>query len=233
MPNSKTKILLVDDDEAFGFILKKYLEANNFLVDKANNAEVGYNMFRKTAYSLCLLDVMMPAKNGFVLAKEIKALNKQIPIIFITASSIRESALVGFNAGADDYVVKPFSLEELLMRMQAILRRMPKTESTSTEFETYDIGLYTFNFSTYNLTQGVQSQKLTTKEAQLLHLLVVNKNALLNRAFALQTIWHDISYLSGRSMDVYINKLRKYLSADKKVQIVNIPKQGYMLSVKP
>ncbi|HXD94728.1 MAG TPA: response regulator transcription factor [Bacteroidia bacterium] len=233
MSEEKQKILLVDDDDVFGFILKKFLEAKNFLVDKINNSKEAYALFNNHTYDLCLLDVMMPLKDGFTLAKEIKAKVPDMPIIFITANSIKEQTLIGFDAGADDYIRKPFEMEELFLRMQAILRRSVKPQVHSdNDFANVAIGQYTFNFNTHTLTLGKNKRKLTTKEAQLLHLLVLNQNQLLIHSVAMQSVWHHADHLTHRSMDVFITKLRKYLIDDPNVEILNARGQGYKLLVK-
>jgi DNA-binding response OmpR family regulator len=174
---------------------------------------------------------MMPLKDGFTLAKEIRVSNKQVPIIFLTAKSMKEDTIEGFNAGGDDYMTKPFSTEELLARIQAVLRRSMKAmalENTQTEFA---IGKYKFNTETQLLKGGTEDVKLTTKEGQLLRLLAINQNDILDRSFALKTIWHDDNYFNSRSMDVYITKLRKYLKQDPKVEIVNVHGKGFKLLV--
>ena len=206
METEKIKILLVDDDEFFGFLVKKYLEGRDFLVDHATNAKQGYELFCKNTYNLCLLDVIMPDKDGFALADEIKAKDKNVPFIFITGNKSPKQTLVGFDTGADDYIKKPFAMEELLVRMQAILRRSMKLHGADS-FTKVTIGNYIFNYSMQTLTLDDKIFRLTTKETQLLHLLVANKNKVLDRAHALQTIWYETSYLGRRSMDVYIAKL--------------------------
>src|ERR1700739_1416848 len=191
MSTEKIKILLAEDDNNLGSLLQEYLEAKNYIVKLAKNGKEGYDLFCKQEYDLCLLDVMMPLKDGFTLAKEIRVSNKNIPIIFLTAKSMKEDTIEGFNAGGDDYITKPFSMEELLARIQAIMRRSMKAmalESTQTEFS---IGKYKFNTETQILKGGIENVKLTTKEAQLLRLLALNQNDVLDRSFALKTIWQD------------------------------------------
>ena len=229
MHTEKVKILLVDDDELFSIILRKFMEAKGFEVIKANSAKEGYDLFCKQQFDLCLLDVMMPVKDGFALAKELKTQNKNIPIIFITANSIKEQTLLGFDAGADDYINKPFEMEELFVRMQAILRRSLRSTDDADQYEKYNIGNYVFNYNTQTLSLGNEKRKLTTKEAQLLHLFVLNKNQLLMRSFALQTIWHENNHLNCRSMDIFITKLRRYLAQDENVKIVSLRSQGFKL----
>ena len=231
MSTEKTKILLAEDDPNLGLLLEEYLQAKGYAVTLAVNGKEAFDMFCKHSYDLCLLDVMMPLKDGFTLAKEIRVSNKQVPIIFLTAKSMKEDTIEGFNAGGDDYMTKPFSTEELLARIHAVLRRSMKAqslESTQTEFI---IGKYKFNTETQLLKGGTDDVKLTTKEGQLLRLLAINQNDILDRSFALKTIWHDDNYFNSRSMDVYITKLRKYLKQDTKVEIVNVHGKGFKLLV--
>jgi DNA-binding response OmpR family regulator len=233
MSTEKTKILLAEDDPNLGLLLEEYLQAKGYAVTLAVNGKEAFDMFCKHSYDLCLLDVMMPLKDGFTLAKEIRVSNKQVPIIFLTAKSMKEDTIEGFNAGGDDYMTKPFSTEELLARIHAVLRRSMKTqalESTQTEFV---IGKYKFNTESQLLKGGTDDVKLTTKEGQLLRLLAINQNDILDRSFALKTIWHDDNYFNSRSMDVYITKLRKYLKQDPKVEIVNVHGKGFKLLVNP
>ncbi|HKC66674.1 MAG TPA: response regulator transcription factor [Bacteroidia bacterium] len=231
MSTEKIKILLAEDDPNLGLLLEEYLQAKDYSVTLAVNGKEAFDMFCKHSYDLCLLDVMMPLKDGFTLAKEIRVSNKQVPIIFLTAKSMKEDTIEGFNAGGDDYMTKPFSTEELLARIQAVLRRSMKAmalENTQTEFA---IGKYKFNTETQLLKGGTEDVKLTTKEGQLLRLLAINQNDILDRSFALKTIWHDDNYFNSRSMDVYITKLRKYLKQDPKVEIVNVHGKGFKLLV--
>ena len=233
MSTEKTKILLAEDDPNLGLLLEEYLQAKGYAVTLAVNGKEAFDMFCKHSYDLCLLDVMMPLKDGFTLAKEIRVSNKQVPIIFLTAKSMKEDTIEGFNAGGDDYMTKPFSTEELLARIHAVLRRSMKAqalENTQTEFV---IGKYKFNTETTLLKGGTDDIKLTTKEGQLLRLLAINQNDILDRSFALKTIWHDDNYFNSRSMDVYITKLRKYLKQDPKVEIVNVHGKGFKLLVNP
>lgn len=233
MSTEKIKILLAEDDPNLGLLLEEYLQAKDYAVTLAVNGKEAFDMFCKHSYDLCLLDVMMPLKDGFALAKEIRVSNKQVPIIFLTAKSMKEDTIEGFNAGGDDYMTKPFSTEELLARIQAVLRRSMKSiamENTQTEFT---IGKYKFNTETQLLKGGTEDIKLTTKEGQLLRLLAINQNDILDRSFALKTIWHDDNYFNSRSMDVYITKLRKYLKQDPKVEIVNVHGKGFKLLVNP
>jgi len=191
------------------------------------NGNKAYKGFIQEHYDLCLLDVMMPEKDGFTLAKEIRQINSDIPIIFLTAKTLKQDVLEGFSIGADDYITKPFSMEELLFRIEAILRR---THSGSgNQQDVFKVGRYDFDAQKQTLTIDNQAQKLTTKEAELLKLLCNNKNKVLERNFALRTIWFDDNYFNARSMDVYITKLRKYLKQDPAVEILNVHGKGFKI----
>jgi two-component system, OmpR family, response regulator len=231
MSEEKVNVLLAEDDSNLGRLLKEYLEAKGYTVNLASNGKEGFDLFKKEKYDLCLLDVMMPVKDGFTLAKEIRAMNPDIPIVFLTAKSMKEDAIEGFNAGADDYITKPFSMEELLLRLKAILRRTKNQSIANNEQQEFNIGKYHFNHTTQALSINGSTQKLTSKEADLLKLLCINTNNILDRTFALNSIWHDDSYFNSRSMDVYIAKLRKYLKEDPKVEILNIHGKGFKLLV--
>ena len=231
METVKTKILLVEDDPSLGPLLEEYLEAKGFETRLAEDGKKGSDMYFKGNFDLLLLDVMMPVKDGFTLAKEIRLVDKNVPIIFLTAKSMKEDTIEGFNVGADDYITKPFSMEELLARVTAVLRRTNKVRSTESEDVNFKIGTYQFNSEKQILQHHGAEQKLTTKESQLLRLLCVHINDVLDRTFALKSIWHDDNYFNGRSMDVYIAKLRKYLKDDPKVEIINIHGKGFKLLV--
>jgi two-component system OmpR family response regulator len=224
----KIKILLTEDDENLGSLLKEYLNAKSFDTDWFLNGEKAYKSFIKNHYDLCILDIMMPVKDGFTLAKEIRMTNSEIPVIFLTAKSLKEDVIEGFKAGADDYITKPFSMEELLFRIEAILRRTKKDSKSISQAE-FKIGNYIFDAHKQLLKLREKEQNLTTKEAELLKLLCTNKNIILERNFALKTIWIDDNYFNARSMDVYIAKLRKYLKDDPKVQIINVHGKGFKL----
>jgi two-component system OmpR family response regulator len=223
----KIKILLAEDDENLGSLLREYLIAKSYECDWFSNGEKAYKNFIKNHYDLCVLDIMMPVKDGYTLAKEIRMTNTEIPIIFLTAKSLKEDVIEGFKAGGDDYITKPFSMEELVFRIEAIIRRARK-ELISPQSE-YKIGKYVFNSDKQLLKLGDSEQNLTTKESELLKLLCNNKNMVLERNFALKTIWIDDNYFNARSMDVYIAKLRKYLKDDPAVQILNIHGKGFKL----
>ena len=224
----KIKILLAEDDENLGMLLREYLIVKSYDADWFVNGEKAYKSFIKSHYDLCILDVMMPVKDGFTLAKEIRMTNADIPIIFLTAKSLKEDIIEGFKSGADDYISKPFSMEELLFRVEAVLRRTKK-DLTGVPQTEYKIGDYIFYPNTQMLKYGSEEHKLTTKESDLLKLLCANKNTILDRNFALKTIWVDDNYFNARSMDVYIAKLRKFLKEDPRVQIINVHGKGFKL----
>ncbi|MCK5134721.1 MAG: response regulator transcription factor [Bacteroidales bacterium] len=229
MNEIKSRILLAEDDENLGSLLQEYLQAKNYETDWVNNGEKAFRHFEQFHYDLCLLDVMMPVKDGFTLASEIRILNGDIPIIFLTAKSMKEDVLKGFSLGADDYITKPFSMEELLFRIEAILRRTRGHKGG--DKNVWEIGSFSFDVKKQVLTGTGTEQKLTTKESELLKLLCNNINQILERNFALKAIWIDDNYFNARSMDVYITKLRKYLKPDPNVQIINVHGKGYKLVV--
>lgn len=231
MQEEKVKVLLVEDDNNLGNLLREYLDAKGYETRLAVNGKEGFEMFNKGRFDICLLDVMMPVKDGITLAKEIRASDKNIPIVFLTAKSMKEDTIEGFHAGADDYITKPFSMEELLLRMKAILRRAKAPGLKDAEQNEFTIGKYRFNYNQQVLDAGGMQHKLTTKEADLLKLLCLHSNDVLDRNFALNAIWKDDNYFNSRSMDVYIAKLRKYLKDDPKVEILNIHGKGFKLLV--
>ncbi|MCD6597156.1 MAG: response regulator transcription factor [Bacteroidales bacterium] len=221
------RILLAEDDDNLGSLLKEYLVIKGYKADLYPDGNKAYKGFLKERYTLCLLDVMMPEKDGFTLAKEIRQINRDIPIIFLTAKSLKQDVLEGFSLGADDYITKPFSMEELLYRIEAILRRTQ--QGLNKPKEVYQIGNYSFDTLKQTLTINKKVQKLTTKEAELLKLLCTHQNKVMERNFALRTIWFDDNYFNARSMDVYITKLRKYLHEDPSVEIINVHGKGFKL----
>jgi len=231
METVKSKALLVEDDPSLGPLLQEYLEAKGFETKLASDGKTGSDLFFKETFDLVLLDVMMPVKDGYTLAKEIRLVDKNVPIIFLTAKSMKEDTIEGFNVGADDYITKPFSMEELMARVTAVLRRTNKVRSTESEEVNFKVGNYQFNSEKQVLQHEGTEQKLTTKESQLLRLLCIHRNDVLDRTFALKSIWHDDNYFNGRSMDVYIAKLRKYLKDDPKIEIINIHGKGFKLLV--
>ncbi len=220
------KILLTEDDENLGMLLREYLVAKGYDTDLMPDGEAGYEAFTSKKYDVCIFDVMMPKKDGFTLAKEIRMVNSDVPIIFLTAKSMKEDIFQGFKIGADDYLTKPFSMEELLFRIEAILRR---TKGTLISQDVFQIGKYKFDTQKQQLSEGDEVVKLTTKESELLKLLCNNANKVLERNFALKTIWVDDNYFNARSMDVYITKLRKHLKDDPSVEILNVHGKGYKL----
>lgn len=227
MNTPKPRVLLAEDDENLGVLLREYLNAKNFEAELFNNGEKAYRSFERDHYDICVLDVMMPVKDGFTLAREIRVINSDIPIIFLTAKSMKEDVIEGFRIGADDYITKPFLMEELIFRMEAILRR---TRGENTDQQTlFTLGEYTFDVSKQLLSRGSEERKLTTKESELLRLLCMHANKILERNFALKAIWIEDTYFNARSMDVYITKLRKYLKEDPAIQILNIHGKGYKL----
>lgn len=224
---AKAKLLLAEDDENLGLLLKEYLIAKGYDTDLYGDGEVAYDGFKKNQYSLCILDIMMPKKDGMTLAKDIRLIDSEVPIIFLTAKNLKEDVLEGFKMGADDYITKPFSMEELIFRIEAILRRT--SDSKSAEQSTYKLGKYTFDHRKQTLVSDGDTVKLTTKESELLRLLCNNANDVLERNFALKTIWIDDNYFNARSMDVYITKLRKHLKDEPSVEIINVHGKGYKL----
>ncbi len=229
METPLTKVLLAEDDRNLGNILKNYLDAKGYSTSLCINGQEAIDIFDKNNFDFCILDIMMPVKDGFEVAKEIRVRNKKIPILFLTAKSMQEDKLKGFEVGADDYITKPFSMEELLMRMQAILRRTEDSAKNTTNENIFRIGQYTFDFNRQILSIHDKDQKLTSKEAGLLQLLCTNANDVLDRSVALNKVWNDDSYFNARSMDVYIVKLRKYLKEDPTVELINVHGIGFKL----
>ncbi|MDC3259955.1 response regulator transcription factor [bacterium] len=227
----KIKVLLVEDDPNLGTILSEYLNVKGYDTTLAVDGEKGYDEFIKNNFEFIILDVMMPKKDGFTLATDIRNTNKDIPIIFLTAKSLKEDTIEGFRLGADDYITKPFSMEELMARMNAILRRVDAKHQENSQQKEFSIGKFTFHAEKRMLkSEGEEDQKLTSKESELLRLLCLNKNKVMDRTFALKAIWNDDSYFNSRSMDVYITKLRKYLKSDSAIEILNVHGQGFRLS---
>ena len=221
------KVLLVEDDSNLGSITSDYLKAKGFNCNWEINGELGYREFVKNQYDIVIMDVMMPIKDGFSTAKDIRGIDKNVPIIFLTAKSMKEDTLKGFEIGADDYITKPFNMEELTARISAILKRV--SSDTESYFDDIKIGKLTFNPKMQILSKDDFSVNLTTKESDLLILLYKNKNDILERDHALKAIRGDDNYFNGRSMDVYIAKLRKYLKHDEQIQIINVHGRGFKL----
>lgn len=228
--NKKIDILLVEDDPNLGMLLSEYLNAKGHNCVLKTNGQEGYDAFVKGKFDFLILDVMMPIKDGFTMAEEVRGIDKEVPILFLTAKSLKEDTLKGFSVGADDYMTKPFSMEELLVRMNAILRRIKGNDDEDQGI--FRIGNYQFDFNQRVLILGDEEQKLTTKENALLRLLCKNINGVLERNHALKAVWGDDNYFNGRSMDVYIAKLRKFLKNDPNVEIVNVHGKGFKLFVK-
>jgi two-component system, OmpR family, response regulator len=226
----KTKLLLAEDDENLGLLLKEYLVAKGYDAILYPDGEAAYKGFMKEHFDICILDIMMPRKDGFSLAKDIRAVNTDIPIIFLTAKNLKDDVIEGFKLGADDYITKPFSMEELIFRIEAILRRT-SSEAQSVPEPVFTLGRYTFDTRKQTLSDAEKTVKLTTKESDLLKLLCQNSNKVLERNYALKSIWIDDNYFNARSMDVYITKLRKHLKDEPSVEIINVHGKGYKLIV--
>lgn len=224
-----TSILLAEDDVNLGHLLQTFLKSKGFNVSLAQNGKIAFEKFNNGSFQFCILDVMMPEMDGITLAKEIREIDKKIPILFLTAKSMKEDKLEGFSAGADDYLTKPFAMEELLARITAILRR---TGEDAKPEDSYSIGNIKYEPEIRLLHLNEETKKLTTKENQLLHLLVKNQNEILDRQATLRAIWGDDNYFNGRSMDVYIAKLRKLLREDESIEILNVHGKGFKLVVK-
>ncbi|MFT4533029.1 MAG: two-component system OmpR family response regulator [Saprospiraceae bacterium] len=230
------KILLVEDDQNFGDVLRSYLEMHEYDVTLATDGEEGLKAFKKGEFDLTITDVMMPKKDGFSLARDIREENKEMPIIFLTAKTLKEDVLEGFKIGADDYITKPFNSEELLYRVMAVLKRTQKAPDPKEEIKEFEISSYHFNYPlrilTYTGNGEKTKEKLSPKEAHLLRMFCMHKNDVLPRSTALKKIWGEDNYFTARSMDVFVTKLRKYLAQDENIEIVNIHGNGFRLLVK-
>ncbi|MGY6558852.1 MAG: response regulator transcription factor [Nitritalea sp.] len=223
------RILIVEDDPNLGDILQEYLEMKGFQATLCRDGEEGWNRFKKGAFDLLVLDVMMPKKDGFTLGKDIKQLEPEIPIIYLTAKNQKEDVIAGLKLGADDYMTKPFSMEELLLRIRAILKRSAKADTQALKVLTF--GSFTLHYDEQRLEGPDGTHKLTSKENELLRILAADVNKQVNRSLALKQIWGDDSYFNARSMDVYLSKIRKLLKADPQVQIITVHGEGYKLVV--
>ncbi len=223
---NKAKILLAEDDLNLGSLLKQYLISKGYNVDLVFDGEIAYKLFMKNEYDICLFDVMMPKQDGFTLGKNVKRINSKMPIIYLTAKSLKDDVLKGFEIGADDYITKPFEMQELLVRVEAVLRRTQREKSSQTNFT---IGEFEFNSVKQELIFNGKTTKLTTKENSLLKILADNQNELVERNYVLKEVWGDDSIFNARSMDVYITKLRKYLQDDENVKIINVHSKGFKL----
>lgn len=223
------KIFLVEDDLSFGSVLKSYLELNEYQVEWVDDGKYAVDHFRKGAFDICILDVMLPHVDGFTIAEEIRKINSMIPIVFLTAKKLKEDVLKGYGAGGDDYITKPFDTEILLAKIKAILTRREFQAGTK---DIYEIGKFIFDARLRILSGGEEDKKLSPKEAQLLELLALYPNELISREMALKKIWGSDDYFTARSMDVYITKLRKFLSEDPRLNIKNIHGAGFRLIVR-
>jgi DNA-binding response OmpR family regulator len=231
MEENQFKVLLAEDDKNLGTILSSYLNAKGFNTSLCINGQEAFDLYKKDRFDFCIIDVMMPVKDGFTLAREIRMIDKKIPILFLTAKSMQEDKIRGFELGADDYITKPFSMEELLLRMRAIIRRAAERKQPDPNKIYYDLGKLSFDYNRQILKTPKDEFKLTSKETELLKMLCDNINEVLDRSIALKKIWQDDSYFNARSMDVFISKLRKYLSSDPSVEIVNVHGRGFKLVV--
>ncbi len=234
---ANNRILLVEDDQNFGDVLRSYLEMHEYDVTLATDGAQGMESYKQGEFDLCIFDVMMPKKDGFTLAKEIREQDQDMPIIFLTAKTMKNDVLEGFKIGADDYITKPFNSEELLFRIQAILKRSQTKADPKEEIKEFMIGRYHFNYPlrilTFNLGgEDEEKNKLSPKEAQLLRMFAIYMNDILPRSEALSKIWGEDNYFTARSMDVFVTKLRKYLKNDENIEIVNIHGNGFQLLVK-
>lgn len=229
--NNNKKILVLEDDTNLGFLLREHLEMNSYSVKVCRNGEEGLTEYKLNKYDLCLVDVMMPRKDGFTFVKELREKGSDIPVIFLTAKSLKEDRIEGFKIGCDDYITKPFSMEELILRIQAVLRRTNHLQQEETTQTFFSIGKFSFDFNLRILTIGLNKTELTSKEAELLRLLCVYQNKVLERETALKLVWGDDSYFNSRSMDVFISKIRKYLKDDPSINLMNIHGKGYKLMV--
>lgn len=226
------KILLIEDDPNLGFILNENLALQNFDVQLCTDGEQGWLAYQRDKFDLCLVDVMLPKKDGFAFAREVRRRDDKTPIIFLTAKSLKDDRIAGFKVGGDDYITKPFSMEELVLRMQAVLKRAKPNAETPKTKQVFAIGEFNFDYEQQLLLHGGRQQKLTSKESELMKLLCLHINDTLERETALKLVWGEDSYFNGRSMDVFISKLRKYLQEDKNVEIMNVHGKGFKLIVR-
>ena len=221
------KILLVEDDQTLNFIIKDNLEQNGYVVTSAEDGESAIKFFKSEKFSLCLLDVMLPKKDGFTLAKEIREVDDHVPIIFLTARSMTEDRITGLTIGGDDYITKPFSMEELLLKIRIFLKRSLNISESSDDQNFYKVGIFTFYFDSLNLDCNGERKTLTYKEAELLRYFCDNPNKVLSRSDILIQVWGSDDYYLGRSLDVFISRLRKYLSSDENIKILNLHGIGF------
>ena len=223
------RILLVEDDESLGFIIKDNLEMNGYEVVLIQNGEIASDTIKQLKFDVCLLDIMLPGKDGFRIAEEIKGINAEVPFVFLSARHLKEDRLRGFRTGCDDYITKPFNIEELLLRLEVILRR-----STKKSFQkqcTYQLGDYIFDYKNQYLKIENYIQRLTLREVEILKILAENKGSLVKKSDILIKVWGEDDYFKGRSLDVFISKIRKYLKKDRKISVVNIHSSGFCLEI--
>lgn len=232
MSKDKLRILLAEDDLNLGVLLMDYLEAEGFDIKLCKDGELALKAFHTHSFDLCLLDVMMPYRDGFSLAKEIRIKDKKIPVIFITVKSLKEDKLKGYDLGADDYITKPFDEEELLWKIKAIIRRIPES-SDEDKSEVIYIGKYTFNITNQSLTIGNNTRRITEKESDILNYISSRRNKVIKREELLKDLWGENDYFLGRSLDVFITKIRKYLKEDPNISIENVFKVGFIFNVPP
>jgi len=223
-------IFLVEDDLSFGSVMKSYLELNDYQITWVDDGKYAIDKFRNGKYHICILDVMLPNVDGFTIGREIRSIDKDIPMVFLTAKALKEDILKGYNLGADDYITKPFDSEVLLCKISAIIKR--QTTNNITDDVIFTIGSYRFDSKLRQIQRGENIQKLSPKEADLLKLLCQNQNELVPREMALRKIWGDDGYFTARSMDVFVTKLRKFLSDDTNIEIRNVHGSGFLLEVK-
>ncbi|HQW05981.1 MAG: response regulator transcription factor [Flavobacteriales bacterium] len=231
MTENKANILLVEDDQNLGFVVQDALKRKGYAVHLCRDGKEGLRQFNEHVYDLCVLDVMLPHKDGFSLAEDIRSINAEVPIIFLTAKSQTEDRIAGFKAGGDDYLTKPFSHEELVLRIEAILRRTHGRGEDHRDRERFELGTYTFDHRNLMLSHPSEERKLTKKEADVLRLLCMHQDQVLTRELVLNMVWGDDTYFLGRSLDVFISRLRKYLKLDENVRIVNVHGVGFKLQV--
>jgi DNA-binding response OmpR family regulator len=225
---NKGKILMVEDDTNLAFVVKDNLEINGFTVTLASDGETALAEFSKAKYDLCILDVMLPKKDGFTLSEDIRKKDQQVPLLFLTAKAMKEDRIKGFKSGADDYITKPFSIEELLLRIEVFLKR---SRTQDLNHRLFEIASYTFNYHNLSLTRAGKSVSLTQKEADVLRLFCLHKDSLLKREEILNTVWGNDDYFTGRSLDVFITKIRKYLKEDKSIIIQNVHGVGFKMQI--
>jgi DNA-binding response OmpR family regulator len=231
MNDQRSTILLVEDDQNLGFVIQDALKRSGYNVHLCRDGKEGLKQFNEHTYDLCVLDVMLPSKDGFSLAEDIRLTNAEVPIVFLTAKSQTDDRIAGFKAGGDDYLTKPFSHEELILRIEAILRRTHGRMEGVRERDRFDIGTFTFDHRNLILSHPSEERKLTKKEAEVLRLLCLHQDQVLPRELVLNMVWGDDTYFLGRSLDVFISRLRKYLKADATVRIVNVHGVGFKLQV--